>query len=135
MKKGLISGLVLLLMGCLGCQPNASTLGFNEQVKEIKHYSNKLKEIIEIKEGESYQIFEPEKEGGVYHVIVKEEGGMKSIMYLDTNQDGVYDTKTILKIPDKLDMKIILPKIEKEGEKRNDSEEENKKKLLANYRR
>jgi len=107
MKKRLVS----LLIGCFcffgssGCENNL----INREADKIGYHLNEIRKVVEAENDYLYEFYMPAKKGGLFQIIVKGNDGFKSIIYFDSDKDGVYDRKSILSIPKKF-LKIIPPK-------------------------
>ncbi|MDP3026523.1 MAG: hypothetical protein Q8N63_02355 [Nanoarchaeota archaeon] len=106
MKK-LVNGLVGAALGigclCFGCQPT-----INEEAKSIMQHYNAIRDIVGLKQGETFEIYDSEKNRNI-QVIIRRNSGTESRVYLDSDKDGKYDQKNIITIPKDLDIFKGIP--------------------------
>ena len=100
--KNLVNGLVGTALGigclCFGCQPT-----INEEAKSIMQHYNAMRDIVGLKQGETFEIYDSGKNGNI-QVIIRRSSGTESRVYLDSDKDGKYDQKNTITIPRNLDI-------------------------------
>lgn len=151
MKK-VVAGLVGVVISALSftgdvCQfakpdiAGVTKYTIDEEARKIRYHSTELKKLLEMKPEDSCQVFDI-GEGEPLQVIIKRKEGSESRVYLDSDEDGKYDKRSTITIPNKLDIKVfppLKPKEEKkylpeerpEEKKKKSSPEEKKKKLFV----
>ena len=103
--RGVGLGVVLSLAS--GCQLYQTYYPYSEDVRKIKYHEAEIKKIVGAKPEDSCQILELDELGNTVHIIIRGEKDTKSIMYQDLDKDGEYEKKSIIKIPNEPEMRVI----------------------------